>query len=190
MSPPFSPAGYLAAHADLAHKLDTRALRPAIDLVLTTVEAGRQVVCCGNGGSAYAASHFITDWGKAVSDAGRGRFRGVSLCDSIGTVTALANDRSYEDAFAAQLEAILDPGDLLVAISTSGRSPNVLKAVEYANGAGARTLAIVGHDGGPLLQLAAHALHVPSFDTQLCEDVHLMFGHMVMKALSGAPIAD
>ena len=97
---------------------------------------------------------------------------------------------TYDEVFAGQLKAILAPGDLVVAISGSGNSKNVVKAVEYANQAGAETLAIVGYDGGTLKKIARHCVWVPSFDMQLCEDLHLMFGHMVMKTLCGSRIED
>jgi D-sedoheptulose 7-phosphate isomerase len=190
MSEPFSVPDYLVAHRALAAKLDLRAFEAGIALVRAKFEAGRQIITCGNGGSAYAASHFITDWNKMVNLATGRKFRGLSLCDNLGLVTAFANDVSYDEIFAGQLRAILEPGDLVIAVSGSGNSPNVVKAVEYANAAGAETLALVGYDGGRLKLLATHAVWVPSFDMQLCEDVHLMFGHMVMKALCGAPIRD
>jgi len=190
MSAPFSIARYLAAHRELAQRLDPRALQAGIDAVAAAFEAGRQIVTCGNGGSAYAASHFITDWNKMVNLATGRRFRGVSLCDNIGLVTAFANDVAYEEVFAGQLKAILEPGDLVIAVSGSGNSPNVVRAIEYANGIGADTLAVVGYDGGALKRIAKHCVWVPSFDMQLCEDVHLMFGHMVMKSLCGAAIQE
>jgi D-sedoheptulose 7-phosphate isomerase len=190
MSAAFSVERYLAAHGDLAKKLDAAAFQAAIDVVKAAFEGGRQIITCGNGGSAYAASHYVTDWSKMVTRATGKKLRGISLCDNIGLVTAFANDVAFDEIFAGQLRSILEPGDLLVAISGSGNSPNVVKAVEYANGAGAVTLAVVGYDGGRLKQLARHVVWVPSYDMQLCEDVHLMFGHMVMKALCGSPIAD
>ena len=190
MNADFSVNAYLAAHGRLAPSLDARALQDGIDLVRSAFDAGRQIITCGNGGSAYAASHYITDWNKMVNLATGRKFRGISLCDNIGMVTAFANDVSYEEVFAGQLKAILDKDDLVVAISGSGNSPNVVRAVEYANSAGAVTLAVVGYDGGRLKQIARHVVWVPSFDMQLCEDVHLMFGHMVMKALCGAGIRD
>jgi D-sedoheptulose 7-phosphate isomerase len=118
------------------------------------------------------------------------KFRGMSLCDNLGMVTAFGNDVAFDEIFAGQLKAILDKDDLVIAISGSGNSPNVVKAVEYANQTGADTLAVVGYDGGTLKRIAKHSVWVPSFDMQLCEDVHLMFGHMVMKALCGSPIQD
>jgi len=190
MSVGFSVSRYLEAHTRLAGKLDERAFQAGVDLVRRAFDAGKQIITCGNGGSAYAASHYITDWNKMVNLATGRKFRGISLCDNIGIVTAFANDLSYEDVFAGQLKAILDAGDLVIAVSGSGNSRNVVKAVEYANQAGAETLAVVGYDGGTLKKIAKHSVWVPSFDMQLCEDVHLMFGHMVMKSLCGSPIED
>jgi D-sedoheptulose 7-phosphate isomerase len=185
-----SAAAYLEAHRALAGKLEPQAFDAGVALVQGAFEAGRQIITCGNGGSAYAASHFVMEWNKMVTLATGKKFRGISLCDNLGMVTAFANDVSFEEIFAGQLRAILEPGDLVIGLSASGNSANVIKAVEYANRAGAETLAIVGYDGGRLKQVAAHSVWVPSFDMQLCEDVHLMFGHMVMKALCGAPIRD
>jgi len=190
VSTPYSFSAYLAAHARLAGKLDARAFEAGVDLVRRAFDNGKQIITCGNGGSAYAASHFITDWNKMVNLATGRKFRGISLCDNIGIVTAFANDVSYDEVFAGQLKAILDAGDLVIAVSGSGNSKNVVKAVEYANEAGADTLALVGYDGGKLKTIARQHVWVPSFDMQLCEDVHLMFGHMVMKALCGSRIED
>jgi D-sedoheptulose 7-phosphate isomerase len=188
--PGFSPEGYFAAHARLSGLCDAGQFSRGIDVVRAAFESGRQIITCGNGGSAYAASHYITDWNKMVNLATGRKFKGLSLCDNLGMVTAFANDLSFDDIFAGQLKAILEPGDLVIAISGSGNSKNVVRAVEYANGAGAVTLAVVGYDGGALKRIARHSVWVPSHDMQLCEDVHLMFGHMVMKVLCGTPITD
>jgi D-sedoheptulose 7-phosphate isomerase len=189
MTATFSVARYLAAHGDLLRTLDIGAFEAGVSIVKAAFESGRQIITCGNGGSAHAASHFVTDWSKMVTLATGRRFRGISLCDNAGMITAFANDIAYEETFSGQLKTILEPGDLLIAISGSGNSANVVRAVEYANGAGAETLAVVGYDGGRLKQIAKHSVWVPSFDMQLCEDVHLMFGHMVMKTLCGSMIA-
>ncbi len=190
MSSTFSVSGYLAAHGRLAPQLDVPAFQAGIDLIRAKFEAGKQIITCGNGGSAYAASHYITDWNKMVNLATGRKFRGISLCDNLGMVTAFANDIAYEEIFAGQLKAILDKDDLVIAISGSGNSANVVKAVEHANQAGADTLAVVGYDGGILKRIATCSVWVPCFDMQLCEDMHLMFGHMVMKALCGTQIED
>jgi len=190
MASRFSVPDYVASHARVLEKCDPQAFQAGIDVITAAFEAGKQIITCGNGGSAYAASHYITDWNKMVNLATGRKFRGISLCDNLGMVTAFANDVSFDEIFVGQLKAILDPGDLVIAISGSGNSRNVVRAVEYANQAGADTLAVVGYDGGALKRAAKHCVWVPSFDMQLCEDVHLMFGHMVMKALCGASIQD
>jgi D-sedoheptulose 7-phosphate isomerase len=188
MTQDFTIADYLSAHARLAKELDATLFQAGIDLIKAKFEAGKKIITCGNGGSAYTASHYITDWNKMANLATGKKFRGISLCDNIGLVTAFGNDISFDEVFAGQLKTIMDEGDLLVAVSGSGNSPNVLKAVEYATSIGADTLAVVGYDGGKLKPMAKCAVWVPSFDMQLCEDVHLMFGHMVMKTLCGTPI--
>lgn len=188
MATPFTTKNYLSAHAELAGRLDHASINAAIGLIAAKFETGKKIFTCGNGGSASTASHYITDWNKMVNLATGRKFRGVSLCDNIGAITAYGNDLSFDEIFAGQLKSILDEGDLVIAVSGSGNSPNVLKAVEYANANGADTLAIVGYDGGKLKPIAKQSVHVPSFDMQLCEDVHLMFGHMVMKTLCGNEI--
>lgn len=185
---PFSISEYLSAHARLAEQADLAGFQAGIDLVCAKFESGGKIITCGNGGSAHTASHYITDWAKMSNLATGRKFRGLSLCDNVGLVTAFANDIAYDEIFVGQLRAILDPGDLVVAVSGSGNSANVVRAVEYANAAGADTLAVVGYDGGKLKELAKTSVWVRSFDMQLCEDVHMMFGHMVMKTLCGTPI--
>ncbi len=184
----FSINNYFKAHSELASKLNIEMLQSGVDLIKRKFEDGKKIITCGNGGSASTASHYITDWNKMVNLATRKKFRGISLCDNIGLITAYGNDIEYNEVFAGQLKAIMDEGDLLVAISGSGNSPNVIKAVEYANSIGGDTLAVVGYDGGKVKELCKTVVWVESFDMQLCEDVHLMFGHMVMKTLCGSSI--
>lgn len=185
---PFTIQNYFAAHAELAKCLDWKSIQAGVDLVKEKFLEGKKIITCGNGGSASTASHYITDWSKMANLATGRKFRGISLCDNIGLITAYGNDICYDEIFAGQLRAVMDPGDLVIAVSGSGNSPNVLKAVEYANTHGGFTLAIVGYDGGKLMPMARQSVLVPSFDMQLCEDIHLMFGHLVMKTLCGADI--
>jgi D-sedoheptulose 7-phosphate isomerase len=184
----FSIDNYFKAHNTLASKLNIAMFQDGVDLIKKKFEDGKKIITCGNGGSASTASHYITDWNKMINLATGKKFRGISLCDNIGLITAYGNDISYDEVFSGQLKAIMDEGDLLVAISGSGSSPNVVKAVEYANSIGGDTLAVVGYDGGKVKELSKAAVWVESFDMQLCEDVHLMFGHMVMKTLCGSSI--
>jgi D-sedoheptulose 7-phosphate isomerase len=188
MSTKFSVSNYFAAHAQLAQQLNTDAFQKGIDMIKAAFDAGKKIITCGNGGSASTASHYITDWNKMVNLATGKKFRGVSLCDNIGLITAYGNDLSYADVFAGQIDALMDEGDLLVAISGSGNSPNVIKAIEAARRAKGNVLGVVGYDGGKMMPMCDHSVWVQSFDMQLCEDVHLMFGHMVMKTLCDSPI--
>ena len=159
-------------------------------MVKKAFDDGKKIITCGNGGSASTATHYITDWNKMVVLTTGKKFRGVSLCDNVGLITAYGNDLTYGDVFAGQVDALMDAGDLLVAISGSGNSPNIVKAVEAARQAGGKVLGVLGYDGGKLKPICDHSVWVNSFDMQLCEDVHLMFGHMVMKTLCNASIQE
>lgn len=163
--------------------LDVVAIENAIDLIRQTWLNDKNIIALGNGGSALTALHYITDWNKSVSIANKRPFRGRTLIDNMGLITAYSNDISYHDVFAEQLRWILSPGDLVIAISGSGNSENVIRAVDYANEAGNATLGISGYDGGKLKKKAKHNVWIDCNDMQLCEDVHLVFGHMVMKSL-------
>lgn len=188
MATNFTVSNYLAAHAQLAAQLNTDAFQQGIDMVRAAFDSGKKIITCGNGGSASTASHYITDWNKMVNLATGKKFRGVCLCDNMGLITAYGNDLSYADVFAGQVDALMDEGDLLIAVSGSGNSPNVLKAIEAARRTGGKVLGVVGYDGGKMMPMCDHSVWVNSFDMQMCEDVHLMFGHMVMKTLCNTPI--
>jgi D-sedoheptulose 7-phosphate isomerase len=163
--------------------LDREALDRSVELVRTTWLEGRQIITLGNGGSAMTALHFITDWNKMIHLATGKPFRGRTLVDNMGLITAYGNDISFQDIFAEQLKNISSPDDLVIAISGSGNSENVIRAVNYANSAGCRTLGLCGFDGGRLKTLAKQVVWVNVNDMQICEDVHAIFGHIVMKTL-------
>lgn len=188
MQKEFSIRSYIASHSVLAQSLDVDGFQRGIEIIRYAFEKDKKIITCGNGGSASTASHYITDWNKMVNLATKKKFRGISLTDNVGLVTAFGNDFEYEHIFSGQLESLMDEGDLLVAISGSGNSPNVCRAAKTAKNLGGNVLGVVGYDGGELLPICDHSVLVNSFDMQLCEDVHLMFGHMVMKSLCGAGI--
>jgi D-sedoheptulose 7-phosphate isomerase len=183
--PPVS--SYLERHVEALRRLDVASIERAIDLVRDAWRRGRTVFVCGNGGSALTAAHYVMDWSKAAYAATGRPLRAVCLSDNLGLLTAYANDASYADVYAAQLAHQLAGGDLVIVVSGSGNSPNVVRAVEYANAHGATTLAVCGCDGGAVRRVAQHAVWVASNDMQICEDLHLSFGHVVMKALCGGP---
>lgn len=165
--------------------LDKGSIDRAVSLVAQAWIGGKQIFTLGNGGSSLTALHFINDWNKSVFMASKRPFRGRSLVDNIGLVMSYGNDISFQDIFVEQLKNLLQPSDLIIAISGSGNSENVIRAVNYANENGAVTLGLCGLKGGKLKQLAQHVLWVNVDDMQLSEDIHFMFGHMVMQRLCG-----
>jgi D-sedoheptulose 7-phosphate isomerase len=146
----------------------------------------RQVFVMGNGGSASTASHMVCDLMKNTRSQDLPNFRIIGLADNMPVFSALANDEGYENVFAAQLESFVRPDDVVVAISASGNSPNVLKAVELANRAGARTVGMTGFDGGKLGKMVDIHLHVPSHIIEHVEDIHLVLEHLITRILRSA----
>ena len=184
----FSTNEYFSKITGVFKSLDTGAIDNAVALIEETISKDKCIFTCGNGGSAYAASHYITDWNKMYTLNTRRRFKGISLCDNIGSVTAYANDIDYDHVFSGQLRSLGSAGDLLIVVSGSGNSKNLIEAIKVANELGIRTLALVGYDGGECKKLAESVVHVPSYDMQFCEDIHLMIGHIIMKRLCGFQI--
>ena len=182
---PITATSYLDKLQQALAALDRDQIDRAVTLVSEAWQAGRQVITLGNGGSSMTALHFITDWSKSIYLSTGKPFRGRSLLDNMGLVMAYANDFSFQDVFAEQLKNILEPGDLVLAISGSGNSENVIRAVQYANDHGAVTLGLCGYSGGKLKDIAQHHVWAAVNDMQITEDVHAIFGHIVMQALCG-----
>lgn len=145
-----------------------------------------QIFIMGNGGSASTASHFVCDLSKNTRKGNLPNYRVIGLTDNMAIFSALANDEGYENVFAQQLVSFIQPGDIVIAISASGNSPNVLKAVELANRMGAHTIGMTGFDGGRLGELVQINLHVPSDCIEQVEDIHLMLEHLICKTLREA----
>jgi D-sedoheptulose 7-phosphate isomerase len=184
MNPHAGTAGnYLARLTTLLGRIDTEQVDNAVKLIADAWQAGRQIITLGNGGSSLTALHFINDWNKSIFMATGKPFRGRSLVDNMGLVMAYGNDTSFQDIFVEQLKNVLQAGDLVIAISGSGNSENVIRAVRYANENGAVTLGLCGYRGGKLKALAQHVVWADIDDMQLSEDVHAIFGHIVMQRL-------
>lgn len=177
---------YYKKLAETLQLLDFQAIDHATDLIRKTWLNRKQIICLGNGGSALAAEHFITDWNKSIYLSSGKPFRGRCLSENMGLLTAYANDIGYQDIFIEQLKNILEPDDLVIGISGSGNSENVLRAIHYSNEQGNMTIGLCGFDGGKLKQLAKHIIWVPIPDMQVTEDIHLTFGHIVMQSLCQA----
>jgi D-sedoheptulose 7-phosphate isomerase len=181
----FSVTSYIEKHNQVMNSLDVGELKTAIELIRERAFAGRKIAVCGNGGSALAASHYITDWNKMVNLETGQCFNGVCLSDNMGLITAYANDLSYDDVFSEQVKNLMLPEDLLITVSGSGNSENVVRATEVANSLDITTLSICGYDGGKLRKISNQSVWIRSFDMQICEDAHVVFGHLVMKAICG-----
>jgi len=173
------PEQYRAQLLDTIQSLDLAQIQRAIDVLARARDEGRRIFTCGNGGSASAASYFATDMVKGASFGRDKRFRIMALTDSLPTLTAYSNDVNYECVFVEQLKNFAEPGDVVIAISGSGNSPNVLRAMEYAKSIGCRTIALSGRDGGKLAPLAEISLQVPHPHMGRIEDAHLIMLHMI-----------
>ena len=160
-------------------QMDLTKVDQAIEWFKEARAAGRHIFVCGNGGSAGTASHFVCDIVKGASYQRDQRFKMTALTDNLATITAYSNDVSYECVFVEQLKNFAQPGDILLAISGSGNSPNVLRAMEYANSIGCKTIGLSGRDGGKLAPLSQLNIHVPVPHMGRIEDAHMIVCHMI-----------
>jgi D-sedoheptulose 7-phosphate isomerase len=156
-----------------------------VTLLYQAWEDRKQVFILGNGGSASTASHVVNDLSKATIVPGLPRMKVFGLADNVALMTAWANDTSYDAMFKEQLENLLEIGDVVIGISASGNSPNVLRAMEYSRKRGAVTVAWTGLSGGKLKDVVEHCLHVPTEDVGMIESVHLVVDHAVTRLLHG-----
>jgi D-sedoheptulose 7-phosphate isomerase len=167
----------------LLSQVPTDRLEAALDLLLEARETAHRVYVMGNGGSASTAAHFVCDLQKSATIPGQAPLRAYSLTDNMALMTAWANDTMYENVFAGQIMTLVDPGDVVIAISASGNSPNIVAGLRAAAQKGARTIALVGFDGGSASLLADVTVHIDSHDYGLVEDVHSALGHAITTAI-------
>lgn len=154
-----------------------------VNVILCAYEGGRLIFVMGNGGSGATASHFTCDINKGACFDLEKRFKVICLNDNVPTMLAYSNDVSYEDVFVEQLKNFMEPDDVVIGISSSGNSKNVLKAVEYARRKGAKTIGLTGFDGGKLAGMVDVPMVVKTKDMQKVEDTHLILTHMIMQIL-------
>ena len=173
------PRAYKEQLLQAIESVDLGMVSEAIGILSRARAEGRAIFVCGNGGSASMASHFATDLVKGASFGRDTRFRVMALTDSLPTITAYSNDVSYECVFVEQLKNFAQPGDVVVAVSSSGNSPNVLRAIEYGNTIGCRTIGLSGRDGGKLGPLAQLNIQVSHPHTGRIEDLHMIVLHMI-----------
>ena len=174
---------YLKKLQNTISQLDQEEINKVLNVLTDAYQAERNVIIFGNGGSASTASHFAADFNKGVSLGKSKRFKVISLCDNLATIMAYSNDLSYDDIFVEQIKNFLQAKDVVIGISGSGNSINVLKAIEYANKQGATTIAFTGYNGGKLKEIVNYSLDANIDDMQISEDIHIIFNHMMMQIL-------
>lgn len=170
---------YFSKISRLLESADFNAIARAMEFVETAWRENRQIFVIGNGGSASTASHWACDLNKGTARADRPRLKVISLTDNMAHFSAIANDYGYEQVFTEQLRNLIQPGDLLIGISASGNSPNVVHAFDFAIESQAVTLAVVGFTGGKLREKANCVVHFPSNEYGPVEDLQLMLDHVI-----------
>lgn len=172
---------YLSLEKKVIESLNVDEINETMNALLDCYNRGGTVYTCGNGGSASTASHMVCDFGKGTCYELDKKFHFVCLNDNIPTIMAIANDDSYENIFVYQLKDKLSKNDILLAVSGSGNSHNIVKAADYAKEVGAKIIGMTGYNGGKLMKMADYHLHAPIDDMQITEDVHIIFNHLMMK---------
>lgn len=174
---------YLLKEIEVLEALDEEAISRVINLLEETRANDGQIYIFGNGGSAATASHFQNDFNKGLSEHLEKKYRFQCLNDNMATVMAIANDNGYENIFVQQLENRLNEKDVVIAISGSGNSENVIRAVEYAKAQKVKVVGLTGYDGGKLKVLSDISLHAPIHSMQMTEDIHMILDHLMMSVL-------
>ncbi|MBK8047609.1 MAG: SIS domain-containing protein [Anaerolineales bacterium] len=180
---PYPYQDYVAGLKQALDLLPFQVIDHVVELLDQARREGRQVFVFGNGGSASTATHMACDLGKNTIVPGMPRLRVLSLNDNVALFSALSNDCGYENVFAEQLSSLVQRGDIVVAISASGNSPNVLKAIALAKDYGAITVGMSGYNGGKLAKMVDHPIVVQNHCIEQIEDIHLMVEHMMTSAL-------
>lgn len=181
---------YFDEWARASKSIDPYQFQMAAGILIDAYVGGASVYSCGNGGSAAVADHLQCDHTKGVRTGTDLAPRVVSLCSNVDLVTAIANDFGYEEVFAYQLRAHGKPGDVLLAISSSGRSPNIVRAMAWACEHDMRTIAFTGFDGGPVRELAEAAVHVDCWNYGIVEDLHQSTMHAIAQYIRQSRMSD
>jgi len=178
-----TPANYFQTVAHVLPQIPAERVEQIIAVLRRAQAAGKRIFTCGNGGSSANASHFVNDMLKSTIRPDRPRLKLVCLSDNISTLTAYANDVSYDVIFAEPLASLAGPGDVLIALSGSGNSPNVLRAMDTAKALGITRIGLTGRDGGKLKDNCDICVIVPHDSMQVIEDAHLVILHAVFLAM-------
>jgi len=172
---------YISLEQEILSALDVAAIDKAMHVLEDAHTHERNIYIFGNGGSSATASHFQNDFNKGISEYTDKKFRFVCLNDNVPTMMAIANDIGFDEVFRFQLKGKLQKEDVVVAISGSGNSKNVINAVEYAKEIGATVIGLTGFSGGKLKEICDVSLHAPVQSMQVTEDIHMIFDHLMMS---------
>lgn len=188
-SPDSFTKGYISHLSSILLNLDRTSFVTVIRLLEDTRTKGQRIFLCGNGGSAATASHIAEDLALGPKKKGHQAFRTIGLTDNSASITAIGNDDGYEQIFVKQLENLFSKGDLVIGISASGNSPNVIKALEYANRNGGISIGLTGFEGGLMKKICQYSIHVPSGpgEYEPVEDAHLLIGHILASYFKYQP---
>lgn len=176
-------SSYIDMEIAAMKNIDINAVSHAINVLEEARARGSTIYVCGNGGSASTASHLAGDFTKGINEHVSPKYNVISLSDNVSSMMAIANDSSYEEIFSFPLTGRLKPGDILIAISGSGNSGNIIRAVKYAKECGNLVIGLTGYSGGRLRELADISLHVAVGNMQIAEDLHLMIEHVMMSCI-------
>jgi D-sedoheptulose 7-phosphate isomerase len=174
---------YIDKEIGVLKALDISSINAVMEAIVEAYYNNARIYIFGNGGSAATASHFQNDFNKGVSERLEKKFNFVCLNDNVPTIMAIANDFGYEFVFEYQLKGRLTENDLVIAISGSGNSGNVLRAIKYAKSCNVKTVGITGFDGGKLAKLVDVSFNAPIHDMQITEDIHMILDHLMMSIL-------
>ena len=174
---------YFQLHSDSVKIMDKECIASAGELLVKAVCSGKRIFSCGNGGSAAISNHLVCDCVKSVRTSTNVQPKAFSLSGSSELITAIANDSSFDEVFSYQLESLAEEGDVLIAISSSGASPNIINAIKKAKEKGLATIAMTGFDGEPAAKLADISLHVPANNYGVVEDIHQSLMHILAQFL-------
>lgn len=172
---------YIEAEKRVLDSLDVQSIDEAMQLIQTAYNNEKSIYIFGNGGSSSTASHYQNDFNKGLSEKLERKFRFVCLNNDLPTIMAIANDIAFDEVFRYQLKGHIQPGDLVIAISGSGNSANIMKAVAYAKQQGNKVIGLCGYSGGKLKEMSDVAVHVNIDNMQLTEDIHMMLDHLMMS---------
>lgn len=174
---------YLKMEKETLEALDKDEINAVLDAMMETYQAEGTIYVFGNGGSASTASHMANDFNKGISEYVDRKFRVCCLNDNVATMLAIANDINYKEIYRFQLLGRLQPKDLVIGISGSGNSANVVNAVSYAKNQGVKTVGFCGFGGGRLKEIADYCFYVQLDNMKIVEDLHLMMNHLLMYSV-------